>query len=178
MNVGEKVLYKGAEVEVTSPVKSGWLSVLLNDGSTRKVRLGEVKRPSKPELPPKMRAKDPATTNPRVAEALTKAKEAKPEPERVAKAAPGPQDNGDEVAAEMRNLPDLNAVYAYGAAQLRDRLVKQYGIAPENAELTLRTKYSSLNPGQQRMVIGNLVRGHRKALSAPPKAPKAPKAAV
>lgn len=162
MNIGEKVVYKGATAEVTSVVKSGWLSIMLESGDTRKVRLSDVKRAPKVE---KAEPKAP-DSNPRVAAALAKAKEAKPEAERVAKAPAGPQDNGDEIATKLRDCADLNAVYALAAVELAPKFAK-IGVAPENVESLLRQRYSVLNPGQQRMVLGNLMRGWLKEQANP-----------
>lgn len=54
-------------------------------------------------------------------------------------------DNGDAVALMLRGA-DLDTVYKIGA--------KELGVS----EQELRTKYAHLNPGQQRMNVGNRVR--------------------
>jgi hypothetical protein len=61
-----------------------------------------------------------------------------------------PSDVGDEVAKMLRECEDLKEVYACGAKYLEEK------------ESVLREKYSKLNPGQQRMVIGNRMRAKWK----------------
>jgi len=176
MSVGDKANYKGQDVEVTVAPKAGWVSILLSNGDTRKVRVGDLKKPSAMALPPKMRAKDPTSQNPRVTEALKVAKEAKPEPVREAKAPAGPKDNGDEVAAKLRGM-DLEQTYAFGAVELAPRFVA-IGVDPANVLSCLKSKYGHLNPGQQRMVVGNLIRGYHKELANPKPAKVAKPAAA
>lgn len=60
------------------------------------------------------------------------------------------RDVGDEVAKMLREAGDLDATYAIGAKYLREK------------EKALRSKYQHLNPGQQRMVIGNRMRAKWK----------------
>lgn len=55
-------------------------------------------------------------------------------------------DNGDTIALLLRGA-DLETVYSIGA--------KELGVSVE----ALKTKYQHLNPGQQRMNIGNRIRG-------------------
>ena len=55
-------------------------------------------------------------------------------------------DNGDTIAQMLRGA-DLETVYKIGA--------KELGIPVE----ALKTKYGHLNPGQQRMNVGNRIRG-------------------
>ncbi len=65
----------------------------------------------------------------------------------------GTKDNGDEVAVLLRACADLDGVYKAAAKYLR---------VPEKE---LRVKYGHLNPGQQRMTAGNLLRSaHKKGL--------------
>lgn len=60
-------------------------------------------------------------------------------------------DNGDEVAEALRGA-DLDSVYSHVA--------KELGVTAKS----LKEKYGHLNPGQQRMNLGNRLRGHmRKA---------------
>ena len=66
-------------------------------------------------------------------------------------------DNGDTTATALRGL-ELDEVYAYAADALA------------TPEATLRTKYGHLNAGQQRMNLGNRIRGEiarqaRKAIA-------------
>lgn len=64
-------------------------------------------------------------------------------------------DNGDAVALLLRGA-DLETVYSIGA--------KELGVSVE----ALKAKYQHLNPGQQRMNIGNRVRGalRKRAITA------------
>jgi hypothetical protein len=65
--------------------------------------------------------------------------------------APPARDNGDEVAKMLRECGDLDEAYACGAKFLKEK------------EKALRDKYKHLNPGQQRMIIGNRMRAKWKA---------------
>lgn len=56
------------------------------------------------------------------------------------------RDVGDEVAKLLREAEGLDGVYEAGAKFLHEKLA------------VLRDKYKHLNPGQQRMVIGNRMR--------------------
>lgn len=58
------------------------------------------------------------------------------------------KDNGDEVALELRGQ-SLEFAYQRAAEYL------------EVTESSLRAKYSHLNPGQQRMCLGNRIRGKK-----------------
>lgn len=73
---------------------------------------------------------------------------------RAERAKTGQRDVGDDVAALLRACGSLGAVYEAGA--------KFLGVPVAE----LHTKYDKLNPGQQRMVIGNRMRAlakkHRK----------------
>lgn len=60
------------------------------------------------------------------------------------------RDVGDEVAKMLREAGSLDETYAIGAKYLREK------------EPALRKKYAHLNPGQQRMVIGNRMRAKWK----------------
>jgi len=60
------------------------------------------------------------------------------------------RDVGDETAKLLREAGNLDEVYAIGAKFLREK------------EAVLRDKYKHLNPGQQRMVIGNRMRAASK----------------
>lgn len=62
----------------------------------------------------------------------------------------GLRDNGDEVAELLRSAKTLDDVYRIGARFL--------GVK----EAELRAKYEKLNPGQQRMCVGNRMRGKAK----------------
>lgn len=60
------------------------------------------------------------------------------------------RDVGDEVAKMLREAASLDDTYAIGAKYLHEK------------EPALRAKYEHLNPGQQRMVIGNRMRAKWK----------------
>jgi hypothetical protein len=62
-------------------------------------------------------------------------------------------DNGDSVALLLRGA-DLETVYQIGARELGVTVTE------------LKTKYAHLNPGQQRMNVGNRVRGAIKKREA------------
>ncbi len=62
-------------------------------------------------------------------------------------------DNGDDVATKLRGKT-LDDVYAYAAKQLKE------------PEKDLRTKYKHLNPGMQRMSLGNRLRKIANAKAA------------
>lgn len=74
-----------------------------------------------------------------------------PEPlKKIRKTSSGKIDNGDSVATLLRGL-NLEEVYATAAEELGETVEK------------LKSRYSNLNPGQQRMCLGNRMRGARKA---------------
>ena len=60
--------------------------------------------------------------------------------------------SGDSVAYELQDL------------SLRD-VIKQVAGELEVSQRSLKMKYGHLNPGHQRMCLGNLLRGHRRRLS-------------
>ncbi len=62
----------------------------------------------------------------------------------------GERDVGDEVAVLLRSAESLDDVYRVGAEFL--------GVG----EAELRKKYGHLNPGQQRMNVGNKMRHKQK----------------
>jgi hypothetical protein len=88
------------------------------------------------ELAPKSRAKRPPTKHAADQQAERKQK--------------GLRDNGDPVAQFLRDAVTLDEVY------------KRTAIALELNEQELRAKYTHLNPGQQRMLCGNLLRAAHK----------------
>lgn len=57
-------------------------------------------------------------------------------------------DNGDELAQQLRDA-NLEQVYAIAAKDLNETV------------RTLKTRYGHLNPGMQRMCLGNRIRGER-----------------
>lgn len=69
---------------------------------------------------------------------------------RSERARAGQRDIGDEVATLLREAGDLDAVYAAGAKFLGCDVA------------SLKSKYGHLNPGQQRMNVGNKMRHHAK----------------
>ena len=71
--------------------------------------------------------------------------------ERKERLASGQKDVGDPVAVALRDCADLDEVYWLTAHHLN---------TPEEE---LKAKYAHLNPGQQRMVLGNRLRAAYKA---------------
>lgn len=68
--------------------------------------------------------------------------------------------NGDGVAKSLAGK-DLDAVYGIAARAALKAEHKKIGEAKsiEGAEKALRAAYKSLNPGMQRMNLGNIIRG-------------------
>lgn len=62
----------------------------------------------------------------------------------------GQRDNGDEVAAMLRECKSLDEVFKLAAKHLGEK------------EAALRQKYDHLDNGRKRMVLGNRLRGHFK----------------
>jgi hypothetical protein len=62
----------------------------------------------------------------------------------------GQRDNGDEVAAMLRECKNLDEVYAAAAKYMKMK------------EPVLRDKYKHLDNGRQRMCLGNIMRGEMK----------------
>lgn len=71
--------------------------------------------------------------------------------ERKERLASGQKDVGDPVAVALRECADLDEVYWLTAHHLN------------TTEEELKTKYAHLNPGQQRMVLGNRLRAAHKS---------------
>lgn len=147
--MGDLVFYRGQRMWVEPPVpKSFEDSVWIRIGDTRvpkDVRPGGIvglsnKRWSFYVHVDELRKVDPSF-NTRAARLPTVASVARTE-----RAKAGVRDVGDEVASTLRNCKDLEAVYTAGAEYLGVPL-------PE-----LKAKYGHLNPGQQRMNIGNRMR--------------------
>jgi len=65
-------------------------------------------------------------------------------------------DNGDKVARQLRDL-DLDGVYGETARAIRHAGTEEGTM--EDIESSLRKRYGKLNPGQQRMSLGNRLRG-------------------
>ena len=65
-------------------------------------------------------------------------------------------DNGDKVARQLRSL-DLDGVYGETARAVRQAKLEDGTM--EEIESNLRKRYGKLNPGQQRMSLGNRLRG-------------------
>lgn len=72
---------------------------------------------------------------------------------RKERAKAGQTDIGDEVAMRLRACETLDDVYKVGAEFLEQQVAD------------LKAKYAHLNPGQQRMVIGNRMRAEAKKRS-------------
>jgi len=158
--------YNGREVEILSK-NGGWSQIALPNGSTRKIRNGDLK-PVKAKAPAAAKAATkPARTKP--APTPRQAQEAKPKAagsadDRLIRAdlsryhvhdvkTPSGRkaiDRDDAVAQELRGLP-LDKVYALASSELGDTVAQ------------LEKRYGHLNPGMQRMNLGNKIRGARAA---------------
>jgi len=151
----EVMLPKGMLGEVQGYSK-GWYAILTDSGTMVKARGKDLRQrprmtPNTDETPRKAaeghgkRSKAPVDTN-----IATPTKTPK---EKVKKARRG-KSNGDSVAAELEaafGVGELDGVYHH-VAKVIDRPL-----------LALKTRYNHLNHGQQRMVLGNLLRSFYRA---------------
>lgn len=169
--------YKGAEVDVLS-VSGGWSTIVKNDGSTAKVRNSELtsapesaKRASKGDRKPPQ--PKPEKIKPREARPAEKARAekaaedgeqdarlVKPDLSRYirhsdVRTGSGRQavDIGDETADALRGL-SLDEVY--------EKVCSTLGLD----ESDTRAAYAHLNPGMQRMNLGNRLRAFYKKQAA------------
>lgn len=158
--MSKEMTYQGRPVSVVE-VNGGWSTIL--DGMKQiKVRNGELSKPAKTEMPgkpgPVRSAKDKAP----------KAEKPKREPK------PKTDDDGrlvkpnldryvtsDEVkTASGRKAIDVNDEVATSlrGTDLAD-VYRQASAATGQTQKSLHEKYDHLNPGMQRMNLGNLIRG-------------------
>jgi hypothetical protein len=160
-------LFKGKSVEVLSK-SGGWSTIIVENGATRKVRNSDLKDPN---APVKMTKEEKAAARKALAAKVEvkKPAKAKREPKPVkpkdhpsllnpdltryvihsdVKTASGRKalDIDDEVAAELRGT-DLSQAYRTASE------------ATGETQKALKERYEHLNPGMQRMNLGNLVRG-------------------
>lgn len=176
--------YDGADVDVISEGK-GWATILLNDGATRKVRVTALEGYAKPKRVAKPKADKPAKVA-KVAKAAKPAKKAaakkaaKPAKKAATKRAAKPADerliNADltryEVSDKIKTASGRKAVDTADAVAKKLRgcdLSEAYKLASEvtgEAQTALRRKYEHLNPGMQRMNLGNRIRGAKAAKAA------------
>lgn len=159
--------YKGKSVEVLAR-NGGWTTILLDSGSTRKVRNGEISPIRAPKATPTARAIKPATREAKTIKPATSA----PGDEATDKAreplvsadlshyvvsedirtASGRRavDSDDATARDLRGL-SLTEVYEHAAAEL------------DTSVSALQKQYGHLNAGMQRMNLGNRIRGALRA---------------
>lgn len=138
--------FEGRECDIISR-SGGWTEILDHNGKRRKVRNGEIK----PAIE-RSSGSPILTTSPKPEPKPTPALNATITPVRVdAPKAKRQPDNGDRAARDLRGL-DLDGVYRLVAGVL------------SLSEAELRVKYGGLNPGQQRMNLGNRLRGYYRKL--------------
>lgn len=140
----------GKAVEVVSR-KSGWITYISEDGATRKARASAFDGTSKRKAKAKGKA---AKSNGAVTGNIIRDRSGF-KPYKTEDGVKG-LDNGDKVAKQLRGL-DLDAVYGETARAIRHAGTEEGTI--ESIEKALRSRYGKLNPGQQRMSLGNRLRG-------------------
>lgn len=180
MNV--QATFAGKLVDVIAK-SGGWSTILLDSGATRKVRNGQLTAPVtttgkvKAAAPVALSGMPSATTKdtPAVKEATKRA--SKPKAERKARAS--------NTTVRLRLQPKLAERYhVYTDAptasgrpsvdisdEVADRLrgqdladtYREASKATGRTQIELRARYEKLNPGMQRMNLGNLIRGAAKA---------------
>lgn len=161
--------YKGNEVEIVE-VKGGWTTFIATDGSTRKARNSEFAGAKPQRAKRAARAKAVATDAP-VRKINGAPVNRFAEYERVKRADGAVSfDNGDPVARELREL-DLDHVYEMTARAMREvpgkegaKIADKFGTSIGEIADKLRRRYGKLNPGMQRMNLGNKLRGARSAV--------------
>jgi len=158
------VMYKGAEVEFIGR-KGGWTTIINTNGTQVKVRNGEVSevKVAKPVKAAKVETTTDTTKllNPD----LTRYTEFDVRTTSGRKAL----DIDDPVAAKLRgqHVEDMYEVAGEEIAKVRGLPAS----AAKGIALELKNKYQHLNPGMQRMNVGNVIRGE-KAKAERAKAPK------
>lgn len=143
-----KVLHGDREATVIVAAKSGWVTLKYKDDKTeKKVRVKEVALKNPPKVKEPKLPKDPDALDGRLIPAdLTKYTV------HDSKTVSGRKqvDVADETANKLREK-SLDQVYAYTAKTL------------DEPEKELRAKYVKLNPGMQRMNLGNRLRAAFRA---------------
>lgn len=156
----------GEEVTVES-VSGGWSTVKLADGTTKKVRNSTLQfnqpkeeKPVQPTARPPIRPAAPAHfVGEKAPGRAAKIKDTQFNLDKYfvsdIKTPSGRRtiDCADEVGVALRGM-DLDQVYATAALNL------------EVSEASLRAQYGHLNPGMQRMNLGNRIRGAEKSKEA------------
>lgn len=161
--------YNGQTVEVTSR-NGGWSTILLDNGSTRKVRNGALS---------KVAAATEDTTVAKTAskKAASKAASKKtpaakgPKAPRVRKAASTDDTRLIKADLSRYEVADVKTASGRKAIDIGDKVAKTlrgadisdaYRAAADatgETQKALRERYQHLNPGMQRMNLGNLIRG-------------------
>jgi hypothetical protein len=160
----ENLTLNGKSVEVISK-KSGWVSYYDESGTIRKARAsafeGHKARKSSGKSKAKGKAKRAAKST-TVGGNIIKNREryaAYDRPDGQGKSL----DAADKVAKQLRPMT-LEKIYTEAARQLR-RAGREEGTV-EEIEADLHKRYGKLNPGQQRMNLGNRIRGALRAQTA------------
>lgn len=166
--------FEGAVVTVTA-VNGGWSTITLQNQATRKVRNGALTRLTAEEEAALNQPQDKAEPESGAASKTAVGAEYKKRlyKERVQTASgkKAVMDCNDPVAEELRTL-SLTMVYqrvADALTRYKHKRVAGSGVqdAGDDIELELHRMYDHLNPGMQRMNLGNLLRTARQALAAP-----------
>lgn len=152
--MSKTIKVNGKEYDVVSTSR-GWVKYMDDGGSIRSVRASKADKPAK-VAKPKAAAK-PAKAKPVAAGVRTIGNtEVDLSHYQRVKTAGGNTsfDNGDKVAKELRELK-LDEIYKLVSKVAKEDLE---AANMEEAEKILRKKYSHLNPGMQRMNLGNRYR--------------------
>lgn len=168
MKIGDNVEVKGATGTVEA-VKAGWATVAMPDGSKEKIRV-PASKPKKASMGEKIAKATTKKAPAKKAPAKKAAAKKVPAKKAAAKKADGDEklvkanlenytvhdsktpsgrrhlDIGDSVADKLREMK-LEDIYRY-ASQLTEVPMAQ-----------LKRQYEKLNPGMQRMNLGNRIRG-------------------
>lgn len=152
----------GVEVEVIS-TKSGWTSYYDANGVVRKARNSKFEgaAPSKPrKAKPAKAAKKAKGDEVASGHTIGSTPVRKFESYEKTEAASGnaSYDTGDKVAKSLRGMT-LEEVYTEAARAIKESGDKELGTTIGDIETVLRERYEGLNPGMQRMNLGNRIRG-------------------
>jgi hypothetical protein len=150
----------GKAVEVVAR-KAGWVTYISEDGVTKKARVskfdGQTKSAAKKAKGKGKSAKSNGAVTGNIIRDRSGFK-----PYKTEDGVKG-LDNGDKIAKQLRGL-DLDGVYSETARAIRHAGTEEGTI--EDIESSLRKRYGKLNPGQQRMSLGNRLRGASRTQAA------------
>lgn len=160
------VTYEGKSVKVVS-TNGGWSCIEFEGGEQKKVRNSTLEGFTAPKTPRAAKAAKPAKVKkakaPRKARAKKEGDDERLVPADLTHYAIGLSktptgkatvDIDDQAARMLRGL-DLDAVYKTAASKIAHISGEKVG----ETEADLRKKYKHLNPGMQRMNVGNVLRG-------------------